>query len=152
MVRRPSVDPIIAAAVQAALDKKAEGVSVLDLRGLSDVTDYFVICHGRSGRQAQTISDSIEHVLHEMRRRPKHIEGYSRAEWILMDYWDFIVHIFTADRRAYYALDRLWADAPRLSVRPEAARSRLRAGGAPAGDAPSGSEDGDEAAGQDPRF
>ncbi len=116
MVRRPALEPSLVAAAQAALEKKAEGLSLLDLRGLSDFTDFFLICHGRSGRQVQAISDNIEAALRGRRRRPGHVEGYARAEWILMDYLDFVVHIFTAERRAYYGLDRLWADAPKLSV------------------------------------
>ena len=129
MVHRPSVDPILDAAAQAALDKKAEDVVLLDLRGLSDATDFFLICHGRSGRQTQTICDHVEQALKSGRRRPGHIEGYARGEWILMDYLDFVVHIFTAERRAYYGLDKLWADAPRLSVRQGRAREARRGTG-----------------------
>jgi ribosome-associated protein len=104
------------AAVEAALDKKAENVAVLDLRALSDVTDYFIICNGHSSRHVQTIADAIERSLLEKRRRAKHVEGYSRGEWILMDYIDFVVHIFTSERRGYYALDKLWADAPKMNL------------------------------------
>ncbi|HXI02524.1 MAG TPA: ribosome silencing factor [Candidatus Saccharimonadales bacterium] len=114
MARRPAADPVLQMAVDAALAKKAEGLVVLDLRGLSDVTDYFIICHGRSTRQAQTVSDAIEEALRARKRKPKHIEGYSRGEWILMDYIDFVVHVFTEERRSYYALEKLWGDAPRL--------------------------------------
>ena len=102
--------------VGAAVDKKAEEVLVLDVRGISDVTDYFVICHGQSGRQVQTISNFVERTLVARKMRPNHIEGYSRGEWVLMDYLDFVVHIFTAERRAYYCLERLWADAPQLDL------------------------------------
>jgi ribosome-associated protein len=119
------LEPEILIAARAALDKKAEGLSLLDLRGLSDVTDYFLICHGRSGRQVQTISDTIEQALRLERRRPGHVEGYARGEWILMDYFDFVVHIFTLERRSFYALERLWADAPRLKV-PGADRAGAR--------------------------
>ena len=113
---RPSLpDPALARAVEAALDKKAEELVVLDLRGLSDVTDYFVICHGRSTRQVQTVADAIEESLRAAKRRPKHVEGHARGEWVLMDYIDFIVHVFTAERRVYYALEKLWSDAPSLT-------------------------------------
>ncbi|HKQ60155.1 MAG TPA: ribosome silencing factor [Candidatus Polarisedimenticolaceae bacterium] len=90
---------------------------MLDLRGLSDVTDYFVICHGSSDRQARAIADAIEERLHRSGGlQPAHVEGQRSAEWILLDYLDFVVHVFTADRRGYYRLERLWGDAPRLET------------------------------------
>ena len=135
MVRRPPADPLITTAAMAALEKKAEEIALLDLRGLSDVTDYFLICHGRSGRQVQTIADNIERVLREGHRRPNHVEGYARGEWILMDYLDFVIHVFTVERRGYYALERLWGDAPRVAVRSTAGRARRRSEGGDAGDA-----------------
>jgi ribosome-associated protein len=107
-------EPDLERAVEAALAKKARGLVVLDLRGLSDVTDYFIICHGTSTRQVQGISNSIEEALRETKRRPKHIEGYTRGEWVLMDYIDIVVHVFVEERRLYYALEKLWSDAPRL--------------------------------------
>ena len=107
-------EPVLERAVAAALDKKARDLVVLDLRGLSDVTDYFLICHGTSTRQVQSISNSIEEALREMKRRPKHIEGYTRGEWVLMDYIDLVVHVFVEEKRLYYALEKLWSDAPRL--------------------------------------
>jgi ribosome-associated protein len=121
-------DNTVLVAARAAADKKAEGLSLLDLRGLSDVTDYFLICHGRSGRQVQSISDNIEQALRGERRRPGHVEGYARGEWILMDYFDFVVHIFTQERRSYYALEKLWADAPRLKVPARGAARQARRG------------------------
>lgn len=139
MARRPSIDPFVAAAVEAALAKKAEEVAVLDLHGLSDATDYFLICHGRSARQTQTIADSIEEALRALRRRASHIEGFARGEWILMDYFDFVVHVFTADRRTYYGLEKLWADAPRIPAGAKAPRAKRRQAGA-------GGEAADEAA------
>lgn len=119
MPEKRLTDESVEAAARAALSKKAEDLLVLDLRGLSDVTDYFVICHGQSSRQVQTISDTIQRNLRSLKRRPKHVEGYNRGEWILMDYLDFIVHIFIDERRAYYGLDRLWADAPRMALQEE---------------------------------
>ena len=103
-------------AVAAALEKKAEGMEVLDLRGLSGITDYFVICHGSTARQVQAIVDEIDRRLGEGRIHPNHVEGRGEAGWILMDYLDFVVHVFTDDRRSFYALERLWADAPRLDL------------------------------------
>jgi ribosome-associated protein len=126
MPKRLLTDKSVEAAARAAMAKKAEDLQVLDIRGLSDVADYFLICHGHSGRQVQTISDGIQRALRPMKRRPSHVEGYTRGEWILMDYLDFVVHIFTEERRAYYRLERLWADAPRLAVkneRPDASAS-----------------------------
>jgi len=104
------------AVVAAALEKQAEGIEVVDLRGLSGITDYFVICHGGTARQVQAIVDEIDRRLGEGRIYPDHIEGTRDAGWVLMDYLDFVVHVFTRDRRSFYALERLWADAPRLDV------------------------------------
>lgn len=97
----------------AVSEKKAERVLVLDLRGRCDFTDYFVICHGTSTRQVQAIAESVEQVLgrdHDL--SPKHVEGRTAGEWILLDYIDFVVHVFLDERRAYYGLERLWGDAP----------------------------------------
>lgn len=120
-------DPPLKAAVDAAGDKKAEEITVMDLRGLSDVADYFLVCHGRSSRQVQSIADSIEQALLALKRRPNHIEGYARGEWILMDYIDLVVHIFTAERREYYGLERLWGDAPRIALDGGGRAGRLEA-------------------------
>ena len=97
---------------------------VLDLRGLSDVTDYFVICHGTSDRQTLAIADAIEERLREqLGRRPGHVEGRRTGEWILLDYLDLVVHVFLQEKRSFYGLDRLWGDAPRLDVERDAAAS-----------------------------
>lgn len=90
---------------------------VLDLRGLSDVTDFFIICHGTSDRQVAAIANSIEEQLHgTLGRRPSHVEGLRSAEWVLMDYVDFVAHVFLADKRHFYRLERLWGDAPSIDV------------------------------------
>ena len=103
--------------MEAALDKQAEDPVVLDLRGLSDVTDYFLICHGNSDRQVLAIVDSIEERLRrEFDRRPSHIEGRRSGDWVLMDFVDFVVHVFQEDRRQFYRLERLWGDAPSVDV------------------------------------
>lgn len=105
----------------AARDRKAEEVVVLDLRGRSDVTDYFVICHGTSERQTVAIADAIERRLREAGLgKPAHVEGRRRGEWILMDYVAFVVHVFLEPKREFYRLERLWGDAPRVEV-PEVA-------------------------------
>lgn len=88
---------------------------VLDLRGLSDITDYFVICHGTSERQTVAIADSIEERLSRVHAlRPGHVEGRRVGDWVLMDYIDFVVHVFVEPKRAFYRLERLWGDAPRV--------------------------------------
>ena len=103
--------------MEAALDKQAGDPVVLDLRGLSDVTDYFLICHGSSDRQVLAIVDSIEERLRrDFKRRPSHIEGRRPADWVLMDFIDFVVHVFHEDRRQFYRLERLWGDAPSVDV------------------------------------
>ena len=100
-------------AVEAALDKKAIGLEVLDVAELTSLADYFVICSGGTERQTGAIADSIEERLREkLDTRPHMIEGVSPGRWILMDYGDFIIHIFTEETRRFYALDRLWGDAP----------------------------------------
>jgi len=96
---------------------------VLDLTSLGSITDYFILCHGRSSRQVQAIADRIEEKLKEAGTRPGHIEGYATGEWVLMDYVDFVVHVFSEERRNYYDLDRLWSDAPRLPVAPAARKA-----------------------------
>lgn len=103
-------------AVAAALDKKAEDLVVLDLRSGSAFTDAFVICTGTNLKQMQAISDGVVEALKKAGQRPALIEGYEHAEWILIDYFDFIVHIFTPVTRALYDLERLWGDAKRVAV------------------------------------
>ena len=106
----------IARAVRAALDKKASDVVVLDLRHTPAFTDFFLICSGQNARQVQAIADAIEESFKAAKVRPSHVEGYDRAEWILMDYFSFIVHVFTPHTRAFYSLERLWGDAERIAV------------------------------------
>ena len=103
-------------AVRAALDKKATDVVVLDLRGTPAFTDFFLLCSGNNQRQVQTIADAIDESLRAVKLRPAHVEGYNRAEWILMDFFTFVVHVFTPQTRAFYSLERLWGDAERIDV------------------------------------
>jgi ribosome-associated protein len=106
-------------AVEAAQSKKAGGITVLDLAGLGAFTEYFVICTGYSTPQLQTICNEIEEVLYkEMKRTPEHREGHRSAEWALLDFGSFIVHVFGEQARRYYDLERLWRAAPSL-VMPE---------------------------------
>jgi ribosome-associated protein len=109
----------VSRAVRAALDKKALDVVVLDLRSTPAFTDFFVLCSGTNQRQVKAIADAVEESLRTARVRPAHTEGYDRAEWVLMDFFTFIVHIFTPQTRAFYALERLWGDAERIEVSDE---------------------------------
>ena len=96
---------------EAIDDKKGEDILILDISKISSFTDVFVICHGFNARQNQAISDAIkERLKKEERVNPAHVEGYKAAEWILMDYLDCIVHIFTPEAREFYKLERLWND------------------------------------------
>lgn len=101
--------------VEASRAKKAEELVVLDLRGLSTFTDFFVIMTGNSTRQNTAISESIEQVLKKSEVMPLGVEGRGPAEWILLDYGSFVVHVFSKKAREYYSLEKLWGDAPRLS-------------------------------------
>src|SRR4029079_16306056 len=106
----------IAKAVRAALDKKAMDVVVLDLRHTPAFTDFFLLCSGQNTRQVHAIADAIEEALRAAKVRPNHVEGYDRGEWVLMDFFTFIVHVFTPQTRDFYSLERLWGDAERIAV------------------------------------
>ena len=110
----------VALAVEAARGKKALDLAVLDLRPLGSFTDFFVICSGQNVRQVQAIADAIEEALRKAGTKPSHIEGRERAEWVLLDYFDFIVHVFNKDRREFYALERLWGSAKSVDLPTEA--------------------------------
>lgn len=103
-------------AVDAARDKNAEDLVVLDLRQSNAFTDFFVICSGRSPRQVTAIVDSIEARLKTIEAQPAHIEGYRMANWVLIDHFDFIVHVFTPETRDFYSLERLWGNATRVEL------------------------------------
>ena len=103
-------------AVAAADDRKAVELQVLHLGKVTDFTEYFLICGGTNERQVQAIADAVEQALRARGIRPSHVEGYDRAEWILMDFFTFIVHVFTPQTRAFYSLERLWGDAERIDV------------------------------------
>ena len=105
----------VAAAIQACLDKKAEELSILEMEKASGAfTDYFVLCNGTNPRQVQAIADEVELRLKKAGLRPTHIEGYNQAEWVLVDYVDFVVHVFSEKARKFYDLERLWKSAKRL--------------------------------------
>jgi ribosome-associated protein len=101
-------------ALRAAEDKKAENIVVLNLRQAAGFTDYFVICSGTNARQIRAIADGVMEKLAEDGAKPAHVEGYDRSEWILLDYFDFIVHIFAPETRLFYGLERLWGSADRV--------------------------------------
>jgi ribosome-associated protein len=103
-------------AIAAALEKKAMDVVVLDLRKASAFTDFFVICTGGNSRQIEAIAEAIQGSLARHGTKPALVEGLGRSEWILIDYFDFIVHIFTPATREFYGLERLWGDAERVEV------------------------------------
>ncbi len=104
-------------AAQAALAKKAEDAVVLDLRAAADFTDFFLLVSGFNQRQLVAIADAVLETLRTAGRRPAHVEGYPRGEWILLDYDSFVVHIFTPRTRAFYDLERLWGGARRMELR-----------------------------------
>jgi len=105
----------VSEAIRACLEKKAEEITVLELeKGSGAFTDYFLVCSGTNPRQVQAISDEVELRLKGAGLRPTHIEGYRQAEWVLLDYVDFVVHIFSEKARKFYDLDRLWKSARRM--------------------------------------
>ena len=116
---KSALDESIKTALAAASDKKALAPVVLDLRELASFTDYFVITSGTNQRQVQAIADEVEARLKQAGTRPARIEGYKTAEWVLLDYGDFIVHVFDEKARRFYDLERLWRDAARIELPPE---------------------------------
>ena len=112
----------IQSAVRAAAAKKAERITVLDLRHTSAFTDVFVLATGQNARQVKAIVDNVEETLRAAHgQRPVATEGYRNSEWVLVDYFDFVVHVFTPESREFYALERLWGSAIRVEVSDEAA-------------------------------
>jgi ribosome-associated protein len=124
-VARPVLPEPIADAVRAAASKKAADIVVLDLRKAAGFTDYFLICTGQNTRQIRAIADAVEDALAREHVKPAHIEGYRGADWILLDYFDFVVHVFTEQTRAFYELERLRGSASTVdlhTILPELAR------------------------------
>lgn len=106
-------DALVAEIARLAADKKARDVVALDLREVLGYTDYFLICSGNTNRQTKAIHDGIlEGLKHDHSTLPRRVEGAARADWILMDYLDVVVHIFTPETRNYYRLEELWGEAP----------------------------------------
>ena len=128
-----SVPQAVALTVEAAESRKARDVLVLDLRALTDIADYFVICTADANTHARAIVEAVSEALHPLDRRPWHIEGEQALTWVLVDFVDVVVHVFREDARRFYALEEMWADAPRVSLvgsphdePTQAARSRRR--------------------------
>ncbi len=101
---------------EALEEKKAEEIKVLDLHGITVIADYFVIAGGLNKNQLQAMADHVEEVLRKAGFLPRQIEGYSSANWILMDYTDVVIHLFSREDRLFYDLEKIWADAKRIDV------------------------------------
>lgn len=102
--------------IELAYEKKAEEIITLDLRGLSSLSDFFIICHGNSEPQVKAIVDNIRKGTIY---KPRHLEGYENKKWVLLDYFDIIVHVFDEDERKYYSIEQIWADAPKKTFNDE---------------------------------
>jgi ribosome-associated protein len=112
-----SPEDLTQAIAALAADKKAIDIVALDLRGVAGYTDFFLICSGGSDRQTKAIHDGIHEGMKKQHDTlPRRVEGASEARWILMDYLDCVVHVFTPDTRDYYRLEQLWGDVPRLDL------------------------------------
>ena len=103
-------------AVKAAASKKANHIALLDLRKAAGFTDFFVLATGGNARQIRAIAEAVEEALGAHRVKPSHTEGYERTEWILLDYFDFVVHVFSAETRRFYGLERLWGSATPIDI------------------------------------
>ena len=108
-----SEQPLLKQILNLALSKKAGRIIAMDVRGLSSLADFFIICHGESEPQVKAITD---HIRKGTDYKPRHLEGYENQNWILLDYFDIVVHVFKKDEREYYNLERLWADAPHMKI------------------------------------
>jgi ribosome-associated protein len=113
---RPKFSKAVAVAVEAARDKKALDVVVLDLRKAGGFTDFFVICTGANPRQVGAIADGVRDALRQSGERPTIAEGTKASSWVLLDYFDFVVHVFSRESRAFYDLERLWGNADRHEI------------------------------------
>ncbi len=108
---RLETEDAVMMAARAASDRKAADMVILDLREVAQFTEFFLICTANNSRQVQAVTDAIEENLRQAGKRPSHIEGYTSAEWVLLDYGDFIAHVFSPTSRRFYDLERLWRDA-----------------------------------------
>lgn len=113
----PATEALVRVAADAILDKKGEDLVVLDLTEVTPLTDFFIICTGNNSRQVRTIAEEVEAKVKEaFGVPPRSIEGLGDTSWVLIDYVDFVVHVFLPETRGYYSLERLWGDAVRLEI------------------------------------
>jgi len=128
-MRKNDLKRQVSEVISACQEKRAEEITVLELeKAAGAFTDYFVVCSGTNPRQIQTIADEVEERLRKADLRPAHVEGYKKAEWVLLDYVDFVVHVFSEKARKYYDLERLWKSAKRLGLAELAAGPGKRKG------------------------
>ena len=113
---RLETEDAVMMAARAASDRKAADMVILDLRDVAQFTEFFLICTANNSRQVQAVTDAIEENLRQAGKRPSHIEGYTAAEWVLLDYGDFIAHVFSPTSRRFYDLERLWRDAKHVPL------------------------------------
>jgi len=127
-MKTPTTRQQVLTALAACQDKKAEDLAILEMdKASSAFTDYFVICSGTNPRQIQAIADEVETRLEQYGMRPTHVEGYQKADWVLLDYVDFVVHVFSPQTRSFYDLERLWKSAKKLSAAELAAPRKNKA-------------------------
>ena len=132
MAKKNDLKAQVSSAIAACVEKKAEDISILEMEKASGAfTDYFVVCSGTNPRQIQAISDEVEARLQKAGLRPAHVEGYKQAEWVLLDYVDFVVHVFSPQARRYYDLERLWKSAKKLEPAELNARRTARTAAGP---------------------
>jgi ribosome-associated protein len=113
---REALKETVLAAAAAAAEKKAFDILVLQMSGVLEITDYFMICSGKGDKQTRAIADEVREKLRDQGRKPLRAAGEDTGDWVLLDYGDFVIHIFTEEMREYYQLERLWRDAPRLDL------------------------------------
>ena len=134
MTKKSDLKRQVSEAISACQDKKAEEITVMELeQGSGAFTDYFVVCSGSNPRQIQAIADEVEDRLEKKGMRPAHTEGYKQAEWVLLDYVDFVVHVFSEKARKFYDLERLWKSARKLEpseLKPAVRKKKLATAGA----------------------
>ena len=107
---------MVTAAAAAAADKQASDLLVLEVFDILNITDYFLICSGKNDKQTKAIADEVRKAIRELGGKPLRAAGEDLGDWILIDYGDFVIHIFTEEKREYYQLERLWSDAPQLDI------------------------------------
>jgi len=113
-MQEEAADQFATRAARVAADHRAEQIVVMDLRGLTSIADFFVVCTGTSDRQIRTVCDRLEEDGRKVGRKPFRVSGYENAQWVLLDFVDVVVHIFDRQKREYYDLELLWGDAPRI--------------------------------------